>query len=290
MTATDACASRPPVAIGGVGGSGTRLVAQLLREAGVHIGGDLNQANDLLWFTLLFKREEILDCDDAEFDLLTQALVSGLRGGQPLDRATCALLQDLSARGRAQHPASWLRSRAVSLRDAARQPRFHGNWGWKEPNTHVVIERLWQRLPTLRYIHVVRHGLDMAYSSNQNQLHLWGPSVLGTGGEATPARSLAYWCKVHKRMQGLLAKNPDRMYWLDYDALCRDPEAELSALYRFLDYSSRPTGAQCDMIQPPRSRWVELDGTDAFDPADIAFVHSLGYDTTAPAGTEPAIA
>jgi hypothetical protein len=37
-------------------------------------------------------------------------------------------------------------------------------WGWKEPNTHVVLDRLWAELPRLKYVHVRRHGLDMAFS------------------------------------------------------------------------------------------------------------------------------
>ena len=53
-----------PVAIGGVGGSGTRLIAQLLMELGVYMGSDRNDANDNLWFTLLFKRIEILFASD----------------------------------------------------------------------------------------------------------------------------------------------------------------------------------------------------------------------------------
>jgi len=45
-----------PVAIGGVGGSGTRLIAQCLKELGYFIGSDLNESNDNLLFTALFKR------------------------------------------------------------------------------------------------------------------------------------------------------------------------------------------------------------------------------------------
>ena len=51
---------KPPVAIGGVGGSGTRLIAQILHEAGFYLGDDLSYAIDNLWFTLLFRRLEIL--------------------------------------------------------------------------------------------------------------------------------------------------------------------------------------------------------------------------------------
>jgi len=275
-TKDEAHDTRPPVAIGGVGGSGTRLVAQLLKGLDVHIGGDLNQANDLLWFTLLFKRQEILGCDDAEFDLLTRAMVSGLRGGHALDRETCAVLQALSAQDRAQHPASWLKERAISLRDAAGRPRFHGSWGWKEPNTHVVIERLWQRLPTLRYIHVVRHGLDMAYSGNQNQLMLWGPRVLGDEGEVSPRRSLRYWCQVHRRMRALLAANPQRMYWLDYDNFCRNPHEEFEHLRRFLALPSSKVPGLSAVRPPGEPRHARCD-LSGLAPADLAYVSSLGY-------------
>jgi hypothetical protein len=48
------------VAIGGVGGSGTRLGAALLQVLGYYIGDDLNESLDNLWFTLLFKRRSIL--------------------------------------------------------------------------------------------------------------------------------------------------------------------------------------------------------------------------------------
>ena len=51
---------KPPVAIGGIGGSGTRLIAQCLKELGFYLGGDLNQANDNLWFVLLFNLENVL--------------------------------------------------------------------------------------------------------------------------------------------------------------------------------------------------------------------------------------
>ena len=43
------------IAIGALGGSGTRAVAQVFLEAGIYMGDDLNRANDNLIFTRLFK-------------------------------------------------------------------------------------------------------------------------------------------------------------------------------------------------------------------------------------------
>ena len=44
-----------PVVIGGVGGSGTRVVVEIMRRLGVYTGSDLNKAGDNKWFTLLCK-------------------------------------------------------------------------------------------------------------------------------------------------------------------------------------------------------------------------------------------
>ena len=49
----------PPVAIGGIGGSGTRVVVEILQDLGYYVGDDLNPALDNLLFTLLFKRRSL---------------------------------------------------------------------------------------------------------------------------------------------------------------------------------------------------------------------------------------
>ena len=43
-----------PVVIRGIGGSGTRVVAAILRDAGIYLGNDLNVPLNNLSFTLLF--------------------------------------------------------------------------------------------------------------------------------------------------------------------------------------------------------------------------------------------
>jgi len=47
-----------PVIVGGVGGSGTRVIAELLSNFGYYIGNDLNRSMDNLLYTFLFKRVE----------------------------------------------------------------------------------------------------------------------------------------------------------------------------------------------------------------------------------------
>jgi len=266
-----------PVAIGGVGGSGTRLVADLLRLLGFRLGEHLNPAGDSLWFTLLFKYAGVADLDDAQFDLLAEMLVASLSGGAPLDARALQRLDALAAVARPHHPLEQLRASADTLAAAAARPAHGAPWGWKEPNTHVVVERLWARLPGLRYVHVVRNGLDMAFSRNQNQLELWGPQVLGRG-PLSPARSLRYWCHVHQRMQALLAANQARMLWLDYDALCRDPRAGIARLCRFLDCPVPDDPAPLlALVQPPQAARHAGMSLEGLAPADVDYVRSLGF-------------
>lgn len=264
---------RHPVAIGGVGGSGTRLIAGIARAAGYWIGSDSNDASDTLWFTLLFKHAGALDWDDDDFRRAAFALRSGLTGGAPLDAGSEALLHSLCAHDRSVHPASWLQARADSLLAAARAPAHGGPWGWKEPNTHMLVERLWRHLPTLRYVHVVRDGVDMAYSRNQQQLQLWGPRILGADGPPTPRRSLSFWCHVHRRMQRLRAEHPQRVFWLDYDALCREPATEAGKLCAWLGCDLARVAPILQQVRAPTRR-TGIDLRE-LDPDDVAYAQSL---------------
>ena len=46
------------IAIGALGGSGTRAIAEVLIQSGIYMGDDLNGPNDNLIFTRLFKNPD----------------------------------------------------------------------------------------------------------------------------------------------------------------------------------------------------------------------------------------
>lgn len=278
----------PPLAVGGIGGSGTRLIAALLRELGHRIGRDLNSSLDNLSFTLLFKWAGVRALDDPSFADLWRIFEDAMTASGDARRLGTAgdwrdLVRPLADADRPQHPRDWLAGRARALdalltgdRSAPGDP-----WAWKEPNTHLVIDRLLTLEPGLRYVHVMRNGLDMAFSGNQNQLQLWGAALLGRPVAVTPADSLAYWVAAHRRIQRIAQAHPGRVMLLNYDALCLDPEAHLPELLRFLGRT--PDRATLDrlrpLIAPPESigRHRTQD-TSGFDPDDVAYVRELGFD------------
>jgi hypothetical protein len=277
----------PPVAIGGVGGSGTRLIADIVRRLDHYMGDDLNEATDNLWFTLLFKRQELWGGDSAqhEFDRAVRVFRHAMAGDRPLTSAEEEWVRTLAAVDRSQHDAPWLRLRVESLL-ATGPRRPAGPWGWKEPNTHVFLDRLQSAFPGMKYIHVVRNGLDMAHSRNQNQLRLWGAMFLGRAEyEITPGWSLKYWCRVHQRITALGERMPGRFLWLDYDRFCSAPEEGLRTLVSFLGASVTPPAERSllALVRVPDSIGrFRAHGLHMFDPDDVEYVGSLGFDTQCP--------
>ena len=276
-------ASQPaPVAVGAIGGSGTRVVARFLDDAGYYMGSDLNRAHDNLWFTLLFIRPDVLVEPPHVFERLVRIFYRRMTGGLDADARLSRIVEALAARPRPQHKADWLRARAASLLDTA-DMAVPARWGWKAPNTHIVIDRLLELDPRLRYVHVTRNGLDMAFSENQNQLQLWGPVLLNRDIALTPRDSLAYWCAAHRRMRAIARRHPERVMFLDFDRLCREPAAVCGALCRFLGH--QPPEAVISRfaatVETPASRGRFRRQPDAaFDPGDVGFVARWGYPTS----------
>lgn len=277
-----ASGQRPPVAVGGTGGSGTRLVAQILQEVGYYIGDDLNPANDNLWFTLLFKRREVVTASDDEMERLTRIFVKGMTRQTGFSEPETGLINTLAATDRDLHSSVWLRQRADSLLSAVHRPVSSNLWGWKEPNTHIVMDRLPKLLPDMKYVHVVRNGLDMAFSRNQNQLRLWGPLFLGSGYHESPYHSLKFWRRAHERVLFLGARMGARFLFLNYDRLCLDPAGGIRRLLEFLEVNASEAQARhltgLVGMRDSIGRFKQY-GTQLFDPDDVAFVRQLGFDT-----------
>jgi hypothetical protein len=268
--------------MGGVGGSGTRVGATLLRMLGYYLGDDLNDALDNLWFTLLFKRRSILLEGAAEFRELTSLFCARMAGEADVSPSQRERVLRLAASPpRLQHTPEWLALRARSFLGAESTRREDQPCAWKEPNTHVVIERLFEQLPDLCYIHFVRHPLDMALSGNQNQAENWGPVILNHDIKLNPKTSLAYWCAAHRRVQALMRQQPDRVLVVDFDALCAAPDSHFDRVTAFLGISALDDvkASFREYCQTPisagRRRKISLR---KFDADDLTYVASLGYE------------
>ena len=158
-----------PGVIGATGGSGTRVVARIVRHAGMFIGTDLNNYEDALPL--------------AGFsDRWINKFVS-LRGELPEEtRATMA-----------DELAGLLEAHRADMPEDAQA------WGWKEPRSIYLLRFLDRELPAMRFLQFVRDGRDMAFSENQNQLKKHGEAVLERDERRwkQPVQSIAVWARVN---------------------------------------------------------------------------------------------
>lgn len=240
VTQVMALSNAAPIAVGGIGGSGTRLLAQLLSALDYDMGSDFNDSLDDLSFTALFKRLALWPLD-SNLEALERALSVYLTArGCPTpgnisrvqQRARVeTLIADIATTSQWRETGT-LEDRVATLCEIKPPP---SSWGWKEPNTYMVLPYLLHALPRLKYIHVLRDGRDMAFSSNKNQLRLWGHQLLGrTIDPDAPQDALDYWCAAHERLLILQQQHGSRMLLIKFESLVNDPEASLQNLLAFL--------------------------------------------------------
>lgn len=280
-----------PIVIGGVGGSGTRVVAQMLRDLGVYLGADLNPALDNLWFTVLFRKpvwfRRLYGARDDAIHFRLHRFARAMQGHRPdivdmyiFTRAAIHItFQDLHWKHVRflRHIPSFARAGRINLAE-------YTSWGWKEPNTHLYLDLLTEHFPDLHYIHTIRHGLDMAYSNNQQQMQRWGTQLGITpprNADDIPRASLDFWVAANQRAIEIgRAHLHERFLLLNYDALCDDPAPHVTQLLTFLGLE--PAAADLDHLvrlpQRPKSvgRYQDHD-LSVHDPASIQAVRDLGF-------------
>jgi hypothetical protein len=294
----------PFVVVGGVGGSGTRLIASILATLGLQIGTDLNEAYDNLSFTLLYKHLNTLKMDTESFDESYRILTHSILGTRNfLTDQDKKRLEGLSEKGRPGHPRAWLQERVKNLFEINQNgplenshlkelANIHpkpllGKWGWKEPNSHLLMNRLNKQT---KFIMVVRNGLDMAFSSNQNQLRLWGPTILPKEMRKfdkhghlvySPRIAMKYWTLVHKKVLRDSKVLGDKFLMINFDDMCIHPDKWLRILCHFLNVNTSviPEIRPLVVYQSEGIGRFKKYSLSQFDPSDIAFAKSIGFDT-----------
>lgn len=194
--------------IGATGGSGTRIVARIVREAGLFIGTDRNDYEDALPLGAYSDR------------WINEYVASSAQGGLPdeLRRQMAGELERVLAGHRSDQPPD---ARA---------------WGWKEPRSIYYLPFLHGEMPRLRFLHFIRDGRDMAFSENQQQLSKHGEAALSAveARRRRPVRSIALWTRVNEQAADYgESRMGDRYLCVRFEDLCRDSVATLGRIFGF---------------------------------------------------------
>lgn len=281
-----------PIIVGGGGGSGTRVVAEILSTCGVDIGNDLNPASDNLSFTYLFRRPQWYrkTMSDLHQRSIAMGLMHDISVGSYKNRpGQKSLLVTAGWEHTRNHPGlSFPRSGLWSLKRHHSIVSKKGSgqaWGWKEPNSHIYLPELVSYFPEMKYIHVVRNGLDMAFSDNQLQLQNWH-WLFGIEKRnirlAPQQASLKYWVESNLRTLDLSKRLPHENFMLlRFEALCAQPLDVVTALFNFLGIPPDDSlVAKCvALVKSPDTIGRYRDARiDAFDSEDIDVVRDLGFE------------
>lgn len=290
---------RGPVVVGGLGGSGTRVVAEIMRHLGVYTGADLNKAGDNKWFTLLCKLPR-WDLDQLSpdaplvgrsLDILERAMTGQFVPRRRDQKAITAVVERCTQWWRRDplpddRPGPWLEERAASLRDSSgHAPAGAALWGWKEPNSHLFLEHLRRQFgDRLRYVHVIRHGIYMTQSPNQAQVRRWGPRFgLERLDAPNPVVSLDFWIRANNLAILRGHELPSGQFLLlNYDQLCAAPRENVARFVQFLGLHPPADVVEglAALPNPPRpTNPLSPDMVRQFGEDRLARVRDLGFPT-----------
>ncbi|AHC73774.1 hypothetical protein P856_560 [Candidatus Endolissoclinum faulkneri L5] len=259
----------PIIFIGGIGGSGTRAVANAMISLGYYAGDCINNANDNLIFTELFKRPNWI-----------RRGVAPQKIHQRLALFEQVMREGVSLMSIARWPALgrfWHRQRKGF--DRFKDPVA---WMTKEPNCHLFLEQILDHWPKALFIYVTRHPLDMAYSNNKAQLGNWGWLFdIDLDTYATPETAqLDYWIRTQKRLNNMTARYKMRIYNLKFDTFAVNPMKDMISLAEKLNTSiDKATLVKAtSKITAPETiaRWRKHD-LSIFTPAQIDFCRTTGW-------------
>jgi hypothetical protein len=296
-----------PVVIGGIGGSGTRVVAKVLQTCGLQLPGPTTPQLDSSWSTILFRRPRWRTVltgpesarPDAElvatFELLRTMMVGGELDRQRLERLAAAAA-DVAALGVepevpgvrwwAPHKPFQFVAEYVTQRPQLKP----GPFGWKHPIVYLLLPELLQVFPRARYIHVLRDPLDMAWSGNLQGVRLWGP-VAGIDPAEIEARpqnaQLAWW--LYSTQLALRAGRAmgDRFTVVRLEQLAEHPRAVTRRLAAFagLEPDSSALSSAIDAVERPESIGRSAEHPlDVFDPKLLAEAQAYVKRWAAPSG------
>jgi hypothetical protein len=248
--------SPPPIIVGAVGGSGTRVLTRLIHRAGVFVGSRLNEARD---------SEPIMEFYDG---WLRGYLESGGRQEEGERQAAESKLREC------------LRDHLAS-RSMDTQP-----WAVKVPRNILALP-FWHALfPNLKFIHVIRNGFDMAYSSDRNQLGLFGDLILSEAEQLQPdpVRQVAYWRAVNLDAARFGEETLSERYLvLRFEDICSEPRWAYRRVCEFIGLrkpATRPWRAILEVGIPStigRWRGRPEDELAAIETAGQPALERFGY-------------
>lgn len=230
-----------PIVATGRGGSGTRLLSLTLREHGLFLGNRLNESEDSVeWIDLIY---------ELAIKKLTDKLPPGAHWQQELI-------------ARAEH---------VVLKGLWKQTQ---RWGWKLPETMLILPEVARAFSEAQIIHLVRHPLDTCLrrthmtSRMDNSIgeatllaaYQWLNWDRDPRDDEDYIRNAASWVyQVDQVVRFSKSLETERYLEIKYEDLCAHPQAVSDTIAAFLKKPTITTALNQIIDHTRRRTWVEND-------------------------------
>lgn len=221
---------RGPYVIAAVGGSGTRVLAAIVRQSGMWIGTNLNGPLDAL--------------DLADYCTRWIPTYAGAAG--PLSPTIMhRMRQDLS---------DVVEKHLADLNDD------NAPWGWKNSGSLHLLRLVHDAFPNARFVHMVRDGRDMAYSPNQYQVRRYGDLLLTPEERrwSQPLRSIVVWSRLNLMAADYADQHlPNQYLLVRFEDLCTSPVPTVQRILDFCGLNGDAVRIARDHVVAPSSigRW-----------------------------------
>ena len=275
------------IAIGALGGSGTRAIARILLDAGLYLGDHLNAPLDNLIFTRLFRNRDFRATATPEAIERHLSVFQEYMERNRLSHAGARILARTSVDGLGLMER--VKFHARLMEKVLSPERYRETWGWKEPNTHIYLAEIDAFFDNLKYIHVIRHGLDMAFSDNKIQLFNWGPRygielAADMPEDEEAYKQLEYWIRTTRDVMEKAKSLRGDFLIVNHSRLCAAPDAEVDRILGFLGLDV-PDARRAALHRIPRTpgtsdRYRKHD-LGIFDQRQIDFVKDMGFEVKA---------
>jgi hypothetical protein len=285
---------RSPVIIFGTGGSGTRVVSQILEKSGCFIGNNINAALDnqdfgfllsgrIKWiekyfpfkyqnarvylniFDKIYFKQKLSGFD---FFLIFKIFL------EYLFNKNKQLLTSISIKNRV---ASGKKLLGLTSGPSNNIPDIYKMWGFKSPPAIYFIKPLCVHYPGVKLIHVLRDGRDISLSKNTKPLLY--RDIFKINSPDTVLAGFYNWCAVNTWAYNLCQKKlPAHQYlMIKYEEICTKPRESVNKL---LEWSGLvPKDIQQLYKIPHKSksigRWKKYK--HIFENLDDSSLKQLGY-------------
>lgn len=284
-----------PIVIFGTGGSGTRVVTEVLKEAGCFMGYNLNKPLDNQDFGFILSGRVDWMVNHFPFDNDIAFPYLGLFRKvffyQSLNLKEILLLFNVTAdyiHGRSRksfrrRPLTERLTRGRRLLKAILpgtaldiKPSYQ-EWGFKSPEAIYFLLPIMKFFKDVKLIHLVRDGRDMVFSKNRSRLQYL--EMFQNKYDDTFKSQLSHWGAVNSWAleQGERIQNKGQYLLIRYEDICESPKNAVDKVLLFsgLQYENTENLYNIPQPNPAINRWKEHK--DLLKDIDDTDLRKFGY-------------